>query len=181
MNIIDIIFLAIMIPMMIRGISKGFVSQAVLLITLLIGTYFAYLVTQMLGGDISEALKVSRKVGDVIVFAVAFIAVWAILAIIGMALKNLFKILLLEWVDKLLGGVFGLATITLVCGLAVIMFDALNDTALLVDQEYLDGSLFYHPLERIARTVFPYIHAIIPAAQAGIEDAASMIQQPLMP
>ena len=181
MNIIDIIFLAIMIPVLIRGISKGFVSQAVLFITLLIGTYFAYLVTRSLGGDIAEALHVSRKVGDVIVFACAFIAVWAILAIIGLALKNLFRILLLEWLDRLLGGVFGLATITLVCGLAVIMFDALNDTALLVDQEYLDGSLFYHPLERIARTVFPYIHAIIPAAQTGIEEAAAIINPPLLP
>jgi len=181
MNIIDIIFLAIMIPMLIRGISKGFVSQVVLFITLLLGTYVAYLVTNMIGADIADALNVSPKVADVIVFAISFIAIWAILAVIGMAIKDLFRILLLEWLDKLLGGVFGLATITLVCGLAVIMFDSLNDVALLVDQEYLDDSLFYHPLEKTARIVFPYIHAIIPAAQAGIDEATSVIVIPPKP
>ena len=181
MNIIDIIFLAIMIPMLIRGISKGFISQLVLFITLLAGTYIAYLVTNLLGADIADALSVSPRVADVIVFAVAFIAVWAILAVIGMAIKDLFRILLLEWLDKLLGGVFGLATIALVLGLAVIMFDALNDVALLVDQEYLDGSLFYHPLERIARMVFPYIHAIIPVAQAGIQEAATLANSTPLP
>ena len=172
MNIIDIIVLVVLLPMMIRGISKGFISQAVAFAALFLGTYTAYLITLKTGSDLADVLNLSPKAGNIIVFAIAFIAIWGILAVVGQVLKNIFKMLLLEWLDKLLGGVFALATTFLVCGLFVIMFDALNDTALLVDQEYLDGSFFYHRLETVTRGVFPYLHDIIPAAKAGFGEAA---------
>ena len=175
MNIIDIIFLAIAIPILIQGVSKGFISQVILLITLFAGTYFAYLVTRLLGNDIAAALNVSPQTGDIIVFAVAFIAIWILLAVLGMTLKKVFKFLMLEWLDKLLGGVFSIATTVLSCGLLVIMFDSLNDTLLLVDQEYLDRSLFYHRLEDITRMAFPYIQNIIPAARECISDTATAV------
>lgn len=168
MNIIDIIFLIILIPMVIRGISKGFISQAVALTSLLLGTWLAYRVTLLAGTDLATSLDISPKAANILLFAVAFIAVWAILAVIGHLLKGLLKLALLEWLDKLLGGAFALVTTTLLCGLLVIMFDAMNDATLLVDQEILDESFFYHKLQDFARLVFPYLRNIIPEVVSAI-------------
>ena len=168
MNLLDIIFLIILLPMVIRGISKGFISQAVTLLALLLGTWLAYRVTLLAGDDLSTALSISPKATNLILFAVAFVAVWAILAFVGRLIKGLLELALLDWLDKVLGGVFALATTALLGGLLVIMFDAMNDTTLLVDQEYLDGSFFYHRLQDLARVVFPYLRNIIPEVVSAI-------------
>lgn len=164
MNLIDIIIIVIMIPMVIRGISKGFVSQAVSFIALFVGSYFAYLVTLKAGTALAGAFGISPNAGNVIVFALALLAVWALLAVLGSLLKKLIQLVLLEWLDKLLGAAFALATTLLLCGLLAIMFDALNETTFIVDRQYLDDSFFYGKVQQLAAIAFPYLHKIIPAA-----------------
>ena len=165
MNLIDIVILVVLIPMIIGGISKGFISQAVSFIALFLGTYTAYYLTVKTGADLASAFGISVSAGNIIVFAVA------LLAVIGQALKKLLQFALLEWVDKILGGVFALGTALLVCGLVAIMFDALNTTTFLVDRQYLEDSWFYYRLQNLATTAFPYLHKIIPTAGEMITGA----------
>lgn len=164
MNLIDIIILVVAIPMVIRGISRGFVSQAVSLLALFAGTFAAYRITLAAGSAVADAFGVSVNAGNIIVFAVALIAIWAILAVVGQLIKSVLRLVLLEWADRLLGGVFALGTAVLVCGLAAIMFDAMNTTTFLVDRQYLEGSALYYPVQNLAATAFPYLHKIIPTA-----------------
>lgn len=164
MNLIDIVILVVMIPMVIGGISKGFISQAISFIALFVGTYSAYQLTLHTGAGLAESLGISVSAANIIVFAISLLAIWAILAIIGQALKKILQFALLEWLDKILGGVFALGTTLLVCGLVAIMFDALNTTTFLVDRQYLEDSWFYYRLQNLATTVFPYLHQIIPTA-----------------
>ena len=171
MNLIDIVILVVMIPMVIGGISKGFISQAVSFIALFLGTYTAYYLTVKTGADLASAFGISVSAGNIIVFAVALLAIWALLAVIGQALKKVLQFALLEWVDKILGGVFALGTALLVCGLVAIMFDALNTTTFLVDRQYLEDSWFYYRLQNLATTAFPYLHKIIPTAGEMITGA----------
>ena len=171
MNLIDIVVLVVMIPMVIGGISKGFVSQAISFIALFIGTYTAYYLTVKTGDDLAAALGISVGAGNIIVFAVSLLAIWALLALVGQALKKIIQFALLEWVDKVLGGVFALGTTLLVCGLIAIMFDALNTTTFLVDRQYLEDSWFFYRLQNLATTFFPYLHKIIPTAGEMITGA----------
>lgn len=171
MNLIDIVILVVLIPMIIGGISKGFISQAVSFVALFLGTYTAYCLTVKTGAALAEACGLSVSAGNIIVFAVSLLAIWALLAVIGQALKRILRFALLEWLDKLLGGVFALGTGLLVCGLVAIMFDALNTTTFLVDRPYLEESWFYYRLQDLAATAFPYIHKIIPAAEEIITGA----------
>ena len=164
MNLIDIIILVVLVPIVIGGISKGLISQAILLITLLIGSYLAYHLTANTGPELAGAIGTSVSVANIIVFVVSLLAIWAILAILGSMLKKILEFVMLEWVDKLLGGVFALGTALLVCGLLAIMFDALNTTTFLVDRQHLEDSFFFYRLQSLASTVFPYIHKIIPTA-----------------
>lgn len=162
MNLIDIVILTIMIPMVIRGISKGFVSQAVSFIALFVGTYLAYRMTRMAGAPLAGLLGIAPNAGNVIVFAVALIGIWALLALVGQLLKDLVRFILLEWLDRILGGVFAIGTTLLVCGLLAIMFDAMNETTFLVDRQYLSESFFYYRVQNLAAVAFPYLHHIIP-------------------
>ena len=164
MNLIDIIILIVAIPMVVRGISKGFISQAVSLLALFAGTFAAYRITLAAGSSVADAFGISVTAGNIIVFAVALVAVWAILAVVGHFIKNILRLVLLEWVDHVLGGLFALGTTILVCGLVAIMFDALNTTTYLVDRQYLEGSSLYYPVQNLAATAFPYLHKIIPTA-----------------
>lgn len=171
MNLIDIVILVAMIPMVIRGLSKGFISQAISFIALFLGTYTAYYLTVKAGADLAAALHISVGAGNIIVFAVSLLAIWALLAVVGQALKRIVEFALLEWADKLLGGVFALGTTLLVFGLVAIMFDALNTTTFLVDRQHLEDSWFYYRLQNLATTAFPYIHKIIPTAGEMITGA----------
>ena len=171
MNLIDIVILVVLIPAIIGGISKGFISQAVSFIALFLGTYTAYYITVKSGAELASALSISVSAGNIIVFAVSLLAIWALLAVLGQALKTILQFALLEWVDRLLGGVFALGTTLLVLGLVGIMFDALNTTTFLVERQYLEESWFYYRLQNLAATAFPYIHKIIPAAGEMITGA----------
>lgn len=164
MNLIDIVILVVMIPMVIRGISKGFVSQAVSCIALFVGSYIAYYLTLRAGADLASAFGISVTAGNMIVFSVTLLAIWILLALIGQLLKKILEFALLEWADKLLGGIFALCTTLLVCGLIAIMFDALNTTTFLVDRQYLEDSWFFYRLQNLAAYAFPYLHKIIPVA-----------------
>lgn len=165
MNIIDIILLLIVIPMIIRGISTGFISQAFGLAAMVAGTLVAWRLTLTAGPAVSEHFGIGIKMANVLSFAVIFIIVSMILVLLGKVLRKIVRLVLLGWLDSLLGALFALMTAILVCGLILLMFDSLNETLQIVDKEYLDGSLFYHWLIDFVKAFFPYVSELLHKAK----------------
>ena len=161
MNTPDIIILLCFLPALIRGVMKGFIEQAVALVSLILGAWLAFKFSIVVGEWLQPFFKVSETVMHVISFAVIMIAVVLVLFVLGKLLAGILKIVMLGWLDRLLGLVFALLIAGLLVGIGIILFDTLNAKFELVDNAVLDESVLYSPIRDIAYTVFPYLKELL--------------------
>ena len=161
MNILDIILLVCFIPAIISGLRKGFIAQVVAIISIVLGVWLSVKFATLVGNWISQWIEASPQLINIISFAIIFIAVAVLLFTIGKLIEATIKIIMLGWLNKLLGLVFALFKYALVIGLLVILFDSINDKFSLVSRSYLDSSFMYSGLKSISYSVFPYLKELL--------------------
>ncbi|MDO5442771.1 MAG: CvpA family protein [Bacteroidia bacterium] len=161
METLDIIILVCFIPAIIRGLQKGFIEQAIALISLVLGAWMAFHFSSVVSAWLQPYLDVSETVLSVISFAVIMIAVVLLLFLLGRLLTGIVKLVMLGWMDRLLGLVFAILKAALIIGLAVVLFDTLNLKFEFVKAEVLDTSVLYNPIKDLAYAIFPYLKELV--------------------
>ncbi len=160
MNILDIVLLVCLIPAVIQGLRKGFIAQAVAIISLVLGGWLAYHFSSALTKWLGQWIEVTGPAMDIISFIIIFAVVITGLFLLGKILEASVKIILLGWLNKLLGLVFALVKFALVIGLLIILFDSLNSKFELVSDAYLDSSFMYSGFRKLTYSVFPYLKSL---------------------
>lgn len=161
MNIIDIIILVCCIPALFHGFSKGFVSQAISLIALVLGVWLSFKFSVPLGDWLKSFADLPGTVLHIIAFALILTIVMLVLTLIGKAIEKVVKLAMLGWLNKLLGIVFALLKAVLIIGLVIIIFDAIYNLIPFVSSDTLNESVLYNPIKSIANTVFPFLKELI--------------------
>lgn len=161
MNTLDIILLICFIPAIFQGLKKGFISQIVSIVSIIAGLWASARFADIVGSFIGQYITASEQVMKVIAFAVILIAAFVVLGIVGKILEGIFNLVMLGWVNKLLGVAFALLKCSLIVGLAIIVFNSTNESLGLVQESVLNESALYPPLKKLAYEVFPYIKDII--------------------
>lgn len=161
MNIVDIILLICFIPALVQGLRKGFISQVIAIISIIAGVWVSARFTASASTWLAQYIEGSEQVLKVISFALIFIAVIAVLAILGRLLEGTVKLIMLGWLNRLLGMVLSLVKAGLIVGLVIMAFCSLNNTFSLVSEEVLNESVLFPPLKNMAYTVFPYLKELL--------------------
>lgn len=161
MSILDIILLICFIPAVIGGIRKGFISQVISIISIIAGIWVSYEFSSVVGEWIGQYIEASEKVMKLIAFAVIMIGVFIVLGIVGKFLEGILNLVLLGWLNKLLGVAFSLLKTALIVGLLIMLFSSINNNLHIVSEEVLAESLLYGPLKDLSYTVFPYLKSFI--------------------
>lgn len=157
MNILDIILLICFIPALVQGIRKGFIAQAISIISIIAGVWASARFANMVSEWVGRYITASEQVLKVVSFALILVVVFILLALIGKALEGVFKLVMLGWLNKLLGVVFALLKTGIIVGLVIMAFTSLNDTFHFVKESVLNDSVLYPPLKKIAYEIFPYL------------------------
>lgn len=160
MNILDIVLLVCLIPAVIQGLRKGFIAQVVAIISLVLGGWLAYRFTSVVTEWLGQWISASGPALDIVAFILIFAIVVTILFLLGKILEASIKIILLGWLNRLLGLVFALFKYVLIIGLLVILFDSVNSRFDLVSDEYLDSSFMYSGIRSLSWSVFPYLKSL---------------------
>lgn len=161
MNILDVILLVCFIPAIISGLRKGFIAQVVAIISIVLGVWLSVKSATLVGSWISQWIEASLQLINIISFAIIFIAVAVLLFTIGKLIEATIKIIMLGWLNKLLGVLFSMLKCILIIGFLIIVFEAINDTFGLVPESYLSDSLLYAPFRDIADSVFPLFKELL--------------------
>ncbi len=160
MNILDIIILICLIPAVVQGLKKGFISQAISIISIIVGIWasarFATVTTEYL----AQYITASEQVLKVISFAVILIGVFLVLGLIGRMLEGLFRLVMLGWLNKLLGVIFSALKCLLILGIVALIFNTINTRFGFVKPEVLSDSVLYPIIKDTADNVFPYLKSI---------------------
>ena len=163
MNILDIIILICLIPALIQGLIKGFISQAIAIISLIAGVWASARFAGVVCEWLSQYISGSEQVLRIAAFALIFILVIAVLSLIGKILDKIIQIVMLGWLNKLLGGVFAILKWVLIMSLIVVAFNSINQTFNIVKPNVLAESQLHPVLTEIANTVFPYLKSLLKA------------------
>ena len=161
MSILDIILLICFIPAVIGGLRKGFISQVISIISIIAGIWVSYEFSSVVGEWIGQYIEASEKVMKLIAFAVIMIGVFIVLGIVGKFLEGILNLVLLGWLNKLLGVAFSLLKTALIVGLLIMLFSSINNNLHIVSEEVLAESVLYGPLKDLSYTVFPYLKSFI--------------------
>ena len=161
MNIIDAIILICLIPATIQGLRKGFISQAISIISLVVGiwasAHFADIVTEW----ISQYITASEQVLRIVAFALILIVVFLALGLIGRLLESILKFAFLGWVNKLLGTFFAFLKTILILGLIALAINSAYATLDCTLPEAFITSKLYAAVSTIADSIFPYIKNLL--------------------
>ena len=82
------------------------------------------------------------------------------LFLLGKIIEGMFKLVMLDWLNKLLGVIFAMMKTALIVGFLILVFNSINDTFHLVSEKYLSESMLYPPLKGFADSVFPYLRGL---------------------
>ena len=157
MNILDIILLICFVPALIQGIRKGFIAQAISIISIVAGIWASARFADVVSAWVAQYITASEQVMKVVAFALILVVVFIVLGLVGRLLEGLFNLVLLGWVNRLLGVVFALLKTVLIIGLLIIVFTSINDNFHFVQESVLNESVLYPLLKKIAFEVFPYV------------------------
>ena len=165
MTILDIILLILLIPGAIRGISKGFLEQAVSLGGIILAVYIAYHFSQPVCAWLAQYITVSETVIHVIGFTVLLLGVLIVVMFAAKLLTQVADMASLGWINRVLGFVFSLAVSAVILGLLIILFDTLNTQLHIVEQKALNDSVLYYPLKDMGYKIFPYLKGLLTLGQ----------------
>lgn len=160
MSILDVILLICFIPALVQGLKRGFISQVIAIVSIVAGVWMSFEFATAVSGWLAQYIEASGEVLKLTAFALVLAGVFIALGIVGKLLEGILKLVMLEWMNKLLGVVFAFLKTALIIGLVIILFNSLNETFRFVDESSLSQSVLYPPLKNIAYTVFPYLKEI---------------------
>ena len=157
MATLDIILLICFIPGIIRGLSKGFLEQALALAGVVVSVWAAFRFSSLVCTWLKPYVDVSETTLNVISFALILVVISLGVVLLAKLLTKVAELAMLGWLDKTLGLVFALAVNALVIGVFIILFDTVNLKFGLVKPEVLEDSVVYTTLRDLCYFVFPYL------------------------
>ena len=161
MNTLDIVILLLFIPGIIRGLSKGFLEQAISLVGVVLSVYLAYHFSDFACDIIKNYITVSETVLNVIGFAAILVVVLLLVMLLSKLVTKVAEMASLGWLNKVLGLVFALFTTALVIAILIILFDTVNVKFELVKSTILQDSVLYGHLKDFGYFVFPYLKQLL--------------------
>jgi membrane protein required for colicin V production len=128
LSTLDIILLVVLLATLVLGLIKGLVRQVIGLVAVVAGLVLAARYYPRAGAFVHKIIS-NPIVADFIGFLILFAAVIAVGGLIGLLVSKLMKGPL-NFLDHVLGGVFGLIKGVLICGVivfALLVFEVRRD------------------------------------------------------
>ncbi len=154
MNILDIILIILLIIGGITGLRRGFFREAAAFFGLVIGIFLAIICADITGrvlaGMVDWNLLPFKVAAFIIVFALVVFALWAV----GASLTRLFKVIMLNFINRLAGMVFGVFKSAMLISVFMFLFRLLNEHWNLFSDGVFNSSRVYGVIDGLAPWLF---------------------------
>lgn len=154
-NYIDILILVPLLLGIYKGISLGFINSIIRLISALIAAYIAISFMGILYSYLQESFLWDETMSKIIAFTTLFIMSVFIINLAGSLLTKFLNFILLGWINKCLGGIFGFLKNLLIMGLLVVLINSIDSRVSILPEDLKKSSLFYYPLLNLTQKAIP--------------------------
>ena len=156
MNYIDIIIAILVLLASIKGFSRGFIKELVSVVSLVLGIYLAVKFSGLVEEYLIENLKDYKEFVSIISFVIVFLIVFLSLKLAGIVISKLAKQLQLNFLNKLLGMLFGSIKALLIISIILFELQHLGETfGVVFPKKQIEKSLLYKPVVNLIPTISP--------------------------
>lgn len=157
MNTVDIILSLFLLYGLVRGLFRGLLAELASLIGIIAGIYGAIHFSHFVGEFMADHVEWKVQYVNLISFAITFILIVFLVSLAGKILTKAVAIVALGIVNRLLGGVFGFIKSVFVASVIIMFFKSTNERIDLIEENTLQSSILYAPVEQIAPIILPSI------------------------
>ena len=157
MNYIDIILAILLVLAAISGFRNGFIAEAASLAALILGIWGAIKFSYITSDFLVENFQLKSDHLNIISFVVTFIVIVILVHIVGNTVNKLIETVMLGFVNKLAGLVFGILKAALILSILLVVFDMIDENEKILSPETKENSRMYEPIRSLAPSIFPFI------------------------
>lgn len=157
MSFLDIILGGLLCNSIYKGLRSGLFVELASLVSLVLGIYFTIKFSSFVGEIISGFLHSKSKMIQIFSFIITFILVLLGISFFAKFLTGIANFAYLGWINKLGGGLFRFFKTVLLISIVLNLFEKINFNNTFAKKETLDKSLFYRPIQKTARFIYPSI------------------------
>ena len=157
-NLIDIIFLIPLLLFAWSGYKKGFIIELASLGALILGLYFAIYFSHIAADFLNETFKIDPKYIGALSFVITFIVVVFGVIAVGNILQKFIDIILLGFLNKMAGAIFGFVKGALFISIFIFAFSYFGLEESVFSDEARQKSLLYAPIKSVVPELVSWLN-----------------------
>lgn len=157
MNYIDIILGLLLVFSAIGGFKKGLIAELASLAALILGVWGAIEFSDITAEFLMENLNLQTKHLNIISFVVTFVVIVILVHVVGNVVNKLVDTVMLGFVNRLAGLVFGILKSALILSIILVVFDKIDEDIEILSNRAKAESRLYEPIRSFAPSIFPFL------------------------
>ena len=170
MSWLDIVILLPLIIGLVRGMMKGLVTEIIAILAVVFGFIGAKLWGAAFSAWITTQFTWPQPVCDAVAYALLFLAITLALNIVGRLISKLLKAINLGWMNRLLGGAFGVVKWALIVLAVVFCVNKADEYFHFLKPELKANSLLYSKAVIYAVKALDYVKSNAPKTNLSLPD-----------
>lgn len=158
-NLLDVILLIPLLLFAWNGYRKGFIVEVASLAALILGLYVAFFFSDFAAEMLNDLFDMNPKYVAVFAFLITFIVVIFLVLTVGKIVQKFVDILLLGFLNKLAGAVFGFLKGALLLSILIFVINYFDYGEYIIKKEEREKSIFFEPIESIAPTLYSWLNS----------------------
>jgi membrane protein required for colicin V production len=153
-NLLDLILLIPLLLFAFQGYKKGIIIEVATLVALILGIYAALFFSDYTAGLLTKSFNINKEYLNIIAFIVTFIGVLILVLLLGKMLEKVVNLLLLGFVNKLAGAVFGILKGALLLSILIFLINYFDVNSSIIKKEARTQSILYKNIEPVAPWIY---------------------------
>ena len=156
-NVLDVIVLIALAYGCIRGAIKGFVVEVAGVIALVLGLLGAFRYSALVENYVSQYVSWNPKLLFSLSFLLIFVVIIYIISLLAKGVTKTLKIVALGWLNRLLGGAFGMLKWTLIFSAFTLIIIEANTIFTFIPETYISESQCFSILKEFGLYIYEKI------------------------
>ena len=157
MNWLDVLLLLPLLVGLIRGLMRGLISEVIAIAAIILGIVGANVFGKPFATWILTQFGWPEAVCSIVSYVLLFLAITIALSLIGQGLTRLIKAIRLGWLNRILGGLFGMCKYGLIVLFIVFILDKTNEAFHWFEKaQVFKSSVVYPQMIRLERSIVFY-------------------------
>ncbi len=163
MNYVDIFIVCLILLGFYRGFSKGLIIELSSFLAIVLGVYgsikFSEITLNFINSAFSSQLEsIDESYLKIFSFAFTFIIIIISISLLARFLTKIIKILLLGWINKVLGGLFGSLKYLVLISFVVVFFDNINSEFSVVETKEVEKVMLFKPFLEVGNNLLKIVN-----------------------